>query len=364
MNAQVLRFIAIAAALLLPATRSVADFQAPTPFQEELLSAADWGRCIFEKIPKNWDSTCFDLQQIAQNVSPDGVADAHRRWGLCLPETIDESKPLIILIHGLDEDASDCRCMQSLLNADGWQTAIFCYPSERPIPANAQLFQQHFEALRETFPNLRISVVTQSLGALVARKYIEGSDYHGGIDRLIMIAPPNAGSKWAKYSLVEKLQTNWYRWRHDPGWNAVWMIEEGICQSGFELKPNSKFLRDLNSRSPNASVKYTIVAGDLPVGDRIVADAISIPANYLSEHFGQYPGAEPAAVAMRVFANNLRIKSGSSDGPVALCSAKMPGVSDVVVLHADHTSLYEPIDGRPPAAWPIVRNRLKEQYAR
>jgi len=34
-----------------------------------------------------------------------------------------------------------------------------------------------------------------------------------------------------------------------------------------------------------------------------------------------------------------------------------------VVLHADHLSLYESVDGREPAAWPVVRERLEGRDA-
>ena len=52
-------------------------------------------------------------------------------------------------------------------------------------------------ALRKDHPALKIDIIGHSLGGLVARDYVEGSDYHGGVDRLMLIATPNAGTKWA-----------------------------------------------------------------------------------------------------------------------------------------------------------------------
>ena len=46
---------------------------------------------------------------------------------------------------------------------------------------------------------MRIDVIGHSLGALIARAYIEGPEYiDGGIERLILIAPPNHGTPWAR----------------------------------------------------------------------------------------------------------------------------------------------------------------------
>jgi hypothetical protein len=324
----------------------------------------DWLTVVVNgsKLPHNWDEVCGAMARFTESASPEAAANQNRRWGLFLPANVNEKKSLVILIHGLDEDAGSCAAMQQLLDTDGWQTAVFSYPAERPIGQSAAMLGEYYAALRETFPNLRIEIVTQSMGALVARKYLEGNDYAGGVEKLIMIAPPNGGSKWAKYSLVEKISTNVWRWRHDAQWSPAWMINEGLCQSGRDLKPGSAFLRELNSHPRRAGVQYTIIAGDEPAGDRVAADALQGPADFLTNHFGDDRGVALASGVLRLWAWDWRDKTGRSDGPVAIKSALLAGVDDVVIVHADHLSLYQWIDGRAPVAWPIVKNRLEAPH--
>jgi hypothetical protein len=50
--------------------------------------------------------------------------------------------------------------------------------------------------------------------------------------------------------------------------------------------------------------------------------------------------------------------TGASDGPVTLASAALEGVTDFVALPVDHVALFEAVDGKPPAAWPVIHNRL------
>ncbi|MGA3068391.1 MAG: hypothetical protein ABSF29_16235, partial [Tepidisphaeraceae bacterium] len=107
------------------------------------------------------------------------LAEQKRRWGLLLPEKVDANRPLVILVHGLDGDEETCWALQGLLQGDGWQTAIFCYPSEEPIAKSAALLRTNCIALRETFPKMKIEMVTESMGGLVAREYVEGEGYAG-----------------------------------------------------------------------------------------------------------------------------------------------------------------------------------------
>ena len=44
---------------------------------------------------------------------------------------------------------------------------------------------------------------------------------------------------------------------------------------------------------------------------------------------------------------------------MSLQSARLAGVDDFVAINADHLSLYETINGQPPAAWPIIEARLR-----
>ncbi len=306
-----------------------------------------------------WDLAADVLDRWAWRHSGRELAAQERTWGLFLPGKIDEKRPLVILVHGLDGDRGSCADLSRLLEADGFQTGVFCYAGEAPLGCSAAILAENCRALHETFPKLTIDFVTQSMGGLIVRDYVEGDDYRGGVDRLIMICPPNEGSKWAALSPISKLAVNEWRWRHDPGWSAVWMIGEGLCQAGRDLVPDSRFLGELNERERCAGVKYTIIAGNEPVGDRVAADFLEVVGNALPLALdGAWPSKQIHAWAT-AGAEALRFKIGASDGPVSLQSAGLAGVGDVVVVHADHLALFESEGGGEPAAWPVIRQRLE-----
>jgi pimeloyl-ACP methyl ester carboxylesterase len=326
-------------------------------------AALDWKE--LEKVEQGivgtseWDVAGDALDRWSWQIATQARAEQERRWGLFLPGKIDEGKPLVILVHGMDGDRGSCADLAALLTRDGVQTGFFCYPGDQGLRRSAELLTRNLLAVRETFPQLKVDLVTESMGGLIARDYIEGDRYAGGVDRLIMICPPNGGSKWAALSPISKLAANEWRWQHDPDWNVVWMIGEGLCQAGCDVSPDSRFLGELNEKERRPGVKYTIVAGNEPVGDRVAADLLDAGGSALPVATGEmWPTKEMGELA-HGWAAALRWKIGKSDGPVALKSAMLSGVEDVVLLHADHLALYESIDGREPAAWAAVRQRVE-----
>jgi pimeloyl-ACP methyl ester carboxylesterase len=328
------------------------------PLEDNACRLSGLGKQFIDSIPSDWASLSNETFRWTEALAPEALARQERGWGILLPSTVDPSRPMVIIVHGLDGDAQTCRDLQKLLADDGSQTALFCYPADQSIDASSRLFAQHFAALRDAYPRMKIEIVTQSMGALVVRDYVEGPDYIGGVDRLILIAPPNGGSSWARYAILCKLAVNGWRWRHDPGWSPAWMVGEGFCQAGEDLEPGSELLNQLNSRPRAAGVKYTIIEGDEPAADHVAADAMRRVGGWLPDCCSDYWPIRPTNEAIQCWADLIQNHIGDADGPVSLTSASLAGVTDVVRLHADHLSLYESIDGEAPAAWPIVRDRL------
>jgi hypothetical protein len=315
-------------------------------------------RFDLDKLPQDWDQTCDALVRFTDVAAPEAVARQNRRFGLHLPRVVDPHQPLVILVHGLDGDASCCGDLAELLKSNGFQTAIFAYPSERPLGQGAELFARHMRLLHERFPRLQIDLVTESMGGLLARQYVEGSEYAGGVDHFLLIAPPNAGSTWTPLSFVLKLAVNASEWRHDPEWSPAWMITEGICQASADLRPESKFLAELNTNPLRSGVRYTIIAGDRPAGYRIAAELLDWSGNLIGDHVAGCWGIRQVKSAIHDRSLQLLRETGDADGPVSLGSTRLAGVKDFVVVPADHVALYQSIDGHPPAAWPIIQDRL------
>lgn len=311
-----------------------------------------------EKLPANWDQTCDALERFTRIAAPEATARQARRFGLHLPKVVDANRPIVVLIHGLDGDCSSCDDLAGLIRGDGFQTATFAYPTERPLAENAELFGRHMSALHDEFPNLRIDLVTESMGGLIARRYVEGADYAGGVDRFILIAPPNEGSNWIGAGWILKLIVNAASWKNDPQWSPAWMITEGICREARDLYPQSDFLIGLNSQPRRSDVRYTIIAGDRPAGYRYEADLLAIAGAALDGQFPQWGGIRQVSHAIESERLQLLSQTGTNDGPVTLGSAGLAGVADFVAVPADHIALFKTVDGEPPAAWPVIHNRL------
>ena len=69
-------------------------------------------------------------------------------------------------------------------------------------------------------------------------------------------------------------------------------------------------------------------------------------------------GISASGGAIQSEREQLLSRTGASDGPVTLGSAGLAGVADFVAVPADHIALFESVDGQPPAAWPVIHNRL------
>jgi hypothetical protein len=313
-----------------------------------------------ENLPGDWDQSCDALERFTDIAAPDAVSRQNLRLGMHLPSVVDTHRPLVVLVHGLDGDRGCCSDLTNLLNRAGFQTAYFAYRAERPLEESSAFFSREMRLLGERYPSMRIDLVTESMGGLVARKYVEGPEYAGGVDHFILIAPPNGGSTWTPYAFLLKLKVNAWKWRNDPDWSPAWMITEGICQAAEDLRPGSKFLDELNARPRRDGVRYTIVAGERPVQYRVAAEMMEWPGKMVGDRVESWWGFRQIKAAADDESRRLLGEIGDDDGPVSLASTRLVGASDFAVVAADHVALYESIDGQAPAAWPVVRDRLSK----
>jgi pimeloyl-ACP methyl ester carboxylesterase len=291
-------------------------------------------------------------------VAPEATAEQTRHYGLFCPSKLDPAKPLVVLIHGLDMTPSNFKSMSDRLWAAGFQVGLFCYPEDQPIADDVRMLRDRMAVLRTEHPKQTVDIVAFSMGSLVARGYVEGPDYTGGVDRLILLGPPNHGSQWARLTWLAKLHEQACLWWYDPQWHPSWFITSGLCEAGRDLLPDSKFLTELNSRPRRAGVKYTIVEGDEHPARRLAAAAIDGTIRIIPKRVVGWQTGKVMQLAMRVESASLRAQRGDSDGPVSFDSAGLPGVSDVVRVHADHETMIDADGDNPPPVWAIVRDRL------
>jgi pimeloyl-ACP methyl ester carboxylesterase len=311
-----------------------------------------------EYLPCDCDGIKHAIRVFTENIAPAAYADQRRSWGLVLPAEVDPSRRMIVLVHGLDCNRSNWSSMADLLGKEGYQVAYFAYPSDGPIETSVSLLAREMKGLHQNYPKLPVSILAHSMGGLVARAYIEGPAYAGNVDQFIMLGTPNQGSRWAAYRMALEIREHYGLWKSEPNWRLSWMITDGLGEAGRDLRPKSAFLTKLNSLPRRAGVGYTIIAGDHNLARRIEADALDGTANIIPERLRSWWGVRQINSGLHNAAECTRETTGQCDGPVAVKSTELQGVSDHVTLHADHNALYISMDGRAPAAWGTIRERL------
>ena len=284
-------------------------------------------------------------------------ADQAKMWGLKVPAKLDVSKPLVVLIHGLDSDSGVWCSMAKLLEGQGYQVGYFAYPSDGPIGADGERLAGEMAALHGTFTGLRVDMVAHSMGSLVARSYLEGDRYTQRVEHFVSIGPPNRGSPWTRERFILEAHEQYWLWRTNKDWSPIWMFTDGHGEAADDLKPGSAFLKTLNARPRRDGVKYTIVAGNHHILSRFGAGAISSMEDCFTKRVW---GLRQCRLCLESVESKLANQSNQSDGVVPLDSARLEGVGDVVVVHADHNALAMETRGAPPAAWETIKARLAE----
>ena len=282
--------------------------------------------------------------------------DRRPSYGLTLSAPPDDAKPLVVLVHGLDSGAAFWQDLADLLAAEGHQLAYFDFPNDQPIADSAKLLARELQSLHEAHPNLQTALLTHSMGGIVARSYVEGPDYAGGIDRLILLAPPNQGSRYARWNCCSEMAEHFALWRSDPNWHWTWPFIDGVGEAGRDLRPESSFLTNLNARPRREGVSYTIIAGNRSCGWRYTAASLGLVARCVPEL--RIEADDRLRERLTVWAAQLRDRPAAGDGLVTVASTRLDGVGDFVIVPADHATIACSRDDLPPIAWETIRERL------
>ncbi len=110
--------------------------------------------------------------------------------------------PSVVLLHGLWRGWRAMEPLARALRSEGFATLNIPYPSTRlPIPALADHVRREVEKIANRGP---VHFITHSLGGIVARLMLSGPlPWTPG--RLVMLAPPNAGSEIVDWSAGKPL---------------------------------------------------------------------------------------------------------------------------------------------------------------
>ena len=112
--------------------------------------------------------------------------------------------PVVILLHGLVRTSNSMDVMEKHLQGQGFTTVNFGYASSRkPVGEHAVALKSVIDGLGDQVTDIHF--VAHSLGNIVIRRYLhDTTDVQTGLKgdprvrRIVMLGPPNQGSKVAK----------------------------------------------------------------------------------------------------------------------------------------------------------------------
>ncbi len=290
-------------------------------------------------------------------------------WQTLHDQNLNQSKGLVLLIHGLDEPGSIWDNMAPALCEHGYTAVRFEYPNDQAIADSADALAQSLTALGNSGVS-DITLVAHSMGGLVSLDALTRPDLNRlnwpRVRRLVTLGTPTQGSALAPLRAVAEIREHAMRVFDDGaiGLDDLARIEgDGQGQAGTDLTPGSDFLTDLNSRSaPEVSITAVVGKLDTVTGNEFRDQILSNLPKQISDD-------EAAVVLASDFGNWAaglfrRATSTIGDGVVTTKSATNPWTEDIVFVKATHRSMVTdkpcPIRGKnPPPAIDVVLDRLE-----
>lgn len=111
----------------------------------------------------------------------------------------DPALPTVVLVHGLMHRGVMMHSLARFLNEHGYPVRIYDYKTTRDgVAAHGRAFAAYLRSLPE---NERLAIVTHSMGGLLVRVALcalAGLPVAERIGRIVMLAPPHAGSQLAE----------------------------------------------------------------------------------------------------------------------------------------------------------------------
>lgn len=117
----------------------------------------------------------------------------------------------VILLHGLARSGRSMAPMQRVIEREGYRTLSLTYPSTKHTIQS--LAEWVAARVRGEFGGTPVMAVTHSLGGIVLRHMTT----HCKIERAVMLAPPNDGSRVA--SMLREIPL--YQWIYGPAGQEV-----------------------------------------------------------------------------------------------------------------------------------------------
>jgi pimeloyl-ACP methyl ester carboxylesterase len=252
----------------------------------------------------------------------------------------DPTRPTVCLVHGINSSSGGYVHVTPLLEQAGYGIVVYDYPFNQRLEVSCAQFRRDLQAFRKEAGEKRPwAILAHSMGALVARSYVEreGKTDHD-VASLILIAPVNQGAHVARVQPLFQTISSLMAINTKRTSQALAQLSDGIGQAADDLLPGSAFLRQINSEPRATGVRYHILAGDrgvIPGDVRQQAQAQMENASRDKGLFGVI-----SRIATRDLSSLLdELTDGSGDGCVTVERTRLPGVTDHITIHANHAEL-------------------------
>ncbi len=312
------------------------------------------------------------LRKYAAKKWPDKAEEERRKYGLVWVtpngdvsiDRLKETDHAVVLVHGLDDGGGMWPQLVEELHNDKLTACELTYPNDQSLAESTRFLVDELARLHHRGVE-RVSIVTHSMGALLAREALTNARYYKGdargdsrlpqVEHLVMLAPPNHGSRCAKLGVMSEVREQAQRAVFSKTASVQGAIFDGLGEARIDLQPRSEFLLRLNARPHAKYVRMTVVAGRLK---EITPQRIDAGVRWMRRycHISDRM-AEALATAAKEVSGDL------GDGVVTVRSTRLKGVTDFVLLDASHadivTNCWTSPSKRVPPAVPVVMARLR-----
>ncbi|HET6879119.1 MAG TPA: hypothetical protein VFI31_03125 [Pirellulales bacterium] len=265
--------------------------------------------------------------------------EPERDYGLFFPAADAVGQDRVVVLHGLGSTPEAHASLSADLRRAGLRVGEFAYAGDEPLEDSAKLLSRDLKRLKQQQPEVRLRLVTLSMGGLVARRVLEDAALDAGnVSQLVMVAPPNHGSVLAYCGFALQI----WQFLDDAKARGVSQrfydtVEDGLSEASDDLRPDSAFLKNLGRFERNPRARYSILLGTgAPLSAHAVGELRERVAEAKQRHrFIQFVGPK----LDRVLDDPDELTYGKGDGVVAVKRGRLDGVDDTLTLDFNHLSI-------------------------
>jgi pimeloyl-ACP methyl ester carboxylesterase len=200
-----------------------------------------------------------------------------------VPDEPQAEQETVVLLHGLGRSWRSMKPLESRLSAEGYKVHNFAYPSRDmgPDELALELQRQVEECCSDS---ARLHFIGHSLGAILIRMFL-AENRPDSLGRVVMLSPPNHGSE-----IIDSMGESW-----------IFENVMGPAAEQLGTGPDS-----LPNTLPPADYEVGVIAGSASVNP---VGSIIIP--------------------------------GDDDGMVSVCSMRLDGMTDFIVINKTHAFIMQ-----------------------